>query len=145
MWMRFIVASALAPPESAEAEAAVQEPSNGAVTVWLLCPGALVSAGLSVTVDADALLALNFAFFFSDFLEGGAAAAGERKGSDVVAADCPSAVLDKGRALPPGAASIVECDGRCFGTSRHGQHACRVQNAVVKRQWEAGSGGGEDA
>lgn len=88
--MRFIVASACAPPERAAAD---ESPGGGPV-----------SADETV-LEAEGVAALSLAFLLSDFLAG--TAAGVRV-STADASGWSAAEWDEERALPAAAASIVD-------------------------------------
>lgn len=107
--MRFIVASAWAPPEraEAEAEAAATESSNGGTKA-----AAPVSAAEPVLEEG--VTALSLAFFLSDFLPGAA----PKPKPTTEAGGWSAAKLDEERALPAAAASIVDCDAPIVKSSR---------------------------
>lgn len=120
MLIRFMVASALAPPVSA----AAAEPSPNATAE---APAAPVSAAAAKASGwgGGALVELSLAFFF---FEGGAATAAEVARSAAALAFCSSPKEPVGgAALPSCAASIVGRDGRCFRSSRHAQQQKRQE------------------
>ena len=140
MLIRFIVASALAPPESAAAE-----PSPAAKAG--VPPTAPVSpADVHASEDGrGALPALSLVFFFLEGGGGGAAAAAAAAIEALavaVAVSSSATSVGGGAALPQCAASIVGCDGRSCRRSRHAQQHrlssnTLFENNLASREYDA--------